>query len=471
MDRRSDGRTAEELLADAINRPGSFGQAETRRLIRLLRSRDPKARLSASWAIGLAVEHNPTLVDSNIRRLARSVESEIAETDAIRTIAYIAEHRPDVVEKVLSLANVDRGRAVELAPEIVQIYRNTDHGPASVVGDHQSKLGRERTSSSGEETASKSVDEVDPDDTEDSKNRSRPPAATGDQPPESPPEPPPPRSLRYSEFAVAGPMLSQGPIEAVKAKYQADGRQYPVTLKRLRSRLSPTDTRRIADELSAWDSVGTHPAAVSVVGWGIAPGGWIAHQYIDGGTVADRRGPVPPREAYWIVERISDAIRYAHGQGMIHGCLSPSSVGFGVSFGVSKAGDPWNYPFVMDWGCLRLYDADSAPKAGFPIRYAAPEQLAPDRFGRVDALTDVYQLGALAYRLFTGRAPYQSTGPTAATAVIDREPPPPSEVHHAVPDAIGPILQTCLASSKLDRYETVEAFRRELAAVRSEVGL
>lgn len=471
MDRSSDTRTAEELLADAINRPESYGQPETRRLIRLLRSRDPKARLSASWAIGLAVEHNPALVDSNIRRLARSVESEIAETDAIRTIAYIAEHRPDVVEKVLSLANVDREQAVELAPQIVRIYRDTDRGPASVVGDHQSQRGRKHMSHRAEETANESDDEVDPDDPDDPKDRSRSVAATGDRPPKSPPEPPPPRSLRYSEFVVEGPMLSQGPIEAMKAKYQAEGRQYPVTLKRLRNRLSPTDTRRIAEELSDWDSVGTHPAAVSVVGWGIAPGGWIAHQYIDGGTVADRRGPVPPREAYWIVERVSDALRYAHGQGLVHGCLSPSSVGFGVSFGVSKTGDPWNYPFVMDWGCLRLYDVDVATAIGHPVKYAAPEQIAPDRFGRVDALTDVYQLGALAYRLFTGRAPYQSTGPTAVTEVIGRQPPPPSGVHHAVPEALDPILQTCLASSKLDRYETVEAFRRELAAVRSEVGL
>ncbi len=467
MNQSPDARTAETLLADAIARPESYGQSEIRRLISLLGSHDPNARLSAAWAIGIAVEYDPRLVDSNIRRLARAVQADVGEADAIRAIAYITEHRPDVAEKVLSLANVDRERAIEIAPQIVRLYREESRGPASVVREQQERPNHDHTVDNTKKADSRAAKT----NSEESSDRSRPPAATGNRPPESPPEPPPPRPIRYSEFDIENSMLSQSPLGARKATYQADGRQYPVTLKRLPSRLSPNETNRIADELSGWDSVGTHPAAVSVVGWGIAPGGWIAHQYIDGGTVADRHGPVPPREAYWIVERVSDAIRYAHGQGIVHGCLSPSSVGFGVSFGVAERGEPWHYPLVMDWGCLRLYDVDIAPTVGLPIRYAAPEQLAPDRFGRVDALTDVYQLGALAYRLFTGRGPYQSTGPTAVTAVIDRQPPRPSKVHHAVPDAIDPILQTCLATSKLDRYETVEAFRRELAAVRSEVGL
>lgn len=466
MDQSPDAQMAEKLLADAIASPESYGQPETRRLIRLLESQDPNARLSAAWAIGLAVEHDPSLLDSNIRRLSRAVESDTGEADTIRAIAYITEHRPDVAEKVLSLANIDRERAIEIAPQIVRLYREETRGPASVVSEQQEQPDFERTTD-----RKKTDSNPDITNSEDSTDRSGPPAATGDRPPESPPEPPPPRSLRYSEFAIEGPMLSSGPVAAVKATYQADGHQYPVTLKRLPSRLAPTDTSRIADELSGWERVGTHPAAVSVSAWGIAPGGWIAHQYIDGGTVADRRGPVPPREAYWIVERVSDALRYAHGQGLVHGCLSPSSVGFGVSFGVSETGDPWNYPFVMDWGCLRLYDVDVAPAIGLAVQYAAPEQLAADRFGRVDALTDVYQLGAIAYRLFTGRAPYQSTGQEAVRNVLGRQPPPPSEMHHAVPAAIDPILQTCLSVSKLDRYETVEAFRRELAAVRSEVGL
>jgi serine/threonine-protein kinase len=84
----------------------------------------------------------------------------------------------------------------------------------------------------------------------------------------------------------------------------------------------------------------------------------------------------------------------------------------------------------------------------------APEQaLGID----VDARTDVYGLGVVAYEMLTGRPPYEAPSPVAVLMkhVNDPLPDPPRE---RVPAALLPVLQRALAKEVEDRWPTATAF-------------
>jgi serine/threonine-protein kinase len=93
----------------------------------------------------------------------------------------------------------------------------------------------------------------------------------------------------------------------------------------------------------------------------------------------------------------------------------------------------------------------------------APEQAAGA--ARPDARADLYGLGAVAYFLLTGRAPF--AGPTAMAVMVAaaRDPvEPPSRVRPGLPPDLERIVLRCLAKSPTDRYPDAGALDRELAA-------
>ena len=122
--------------------------------------------------------------------------------------------------------------------------------------------------------------------------------------------------------------------------------------------------------------------------------------------------PPPIRRRVEIVQRICDALSYAHHRGVLHRDLKPQNVMVG------RFGEV----FVLDWGMARVarsisgadesdFDANrTAPHAtiGTPA-YMSAEQ-AGLRNDEIDEQTDVANLGALLFHALTGRAPYHSPG-------------------------------------------------------------
>jgi serine/threonine protein kinase len=92
--------------------------------------------------------------------------------------------------------------------------------------------------------------------------------------------------------------------------------------------------------------------------------------------------------------------------------------------------------------------------------YAAPEQFDND-LGDTDNITDIYQLGAVFYEVFTGRPPFEGQPANVMRAVLEDEPAPPSEIVD-VPETLDGILLQALAKERGDRYDSVIYLRDEL---------
>ena len=108
-----------------------------------------------------------------------------------------------------------------------------------------------------------------------------------------------------------------------------------------------------------------------------------------------------PRKLRSLIERLKDAcqaVAHAHERHIAHLDLKPGNILLG----------PYGDTVVVDWGSARSFDepSDPADSPGTPA-YMSPEQ-ANNQLDRLDARTDVFNLGATLYHLLTGRAPFGS---------------------------------------------------------------
>jgi serine/threonine protein kinase len=159
-------------------------------------------------------------------------------------------------------------------------------------------------------------------------------------------------------------------------------------------------------------------------------------------------------QALWTAIATTKAVRHAHRRGIAHLDLKPANVLFQSVEGA------WDVPKVADWGLSKHLLDHSKSVEGMSVEYAAPEQFEDDH-GTVDDITDVYQLGAVFYELFTDRPPFEGKPFRVMEQLKTEQPTPPSELAD-IPPALDDILLTALAKEKDDRYESVLLLRNDL---------
>src|SRR5205814_5205388 len=140
--------------------------------------------------------------------------------------------------------------------------------------------------------------------------------------------------------------------------------------------------------------------------------------YVEGESLRrrlDREKQLPVDEAIRIAVSVADALEYAHAHGVIHRDLKPENI-------LLQSG----HPVVSDFGiALAVSNAGGAriTQTGISLgtpQYMSPEQAAGDR--AIDARSDIYSLGAMAYEMLCGDPPH--TGSTIqaiiAKVITDR---------------------------------------------------
>ena len=162
----------------------------------------------------------------------------------------------------------------------------------------------------------------------------------------------------------------------------------------------------------------------------------------------------------WTGIAVTKGVRHANLRVVAHLDLKPENILF------RSVDDAWNVPKVADWGLSKQLLDHSKSMKGLSPQYAAPEQF-DESFGPVDDLTDIYQLGAVFYKLFTGSPPFEGQPAKAMHKVLHEQPTPPSE-RASVPSELDEILGKSLAKEKTDRYDNVAYLRDALTKLSNE---
>ena len=261
-------------------------------------------------------------------------------------------------------------------------------------------------------------------------------------------------SIAHADLTDKEPIGRGGNADVYRATVRG-GETVAVKEPRMSGTLHTEAVDRLLAEAETWDKLDGHDHIVGVVDYGAEPLPWIAMEYMDAGHLGERAGDLDLDRALWTAEAITEGVRHAHRRGVAHLDLKPSNVLFRAVDGA------WDVPKVADWGLSKHLLEHSKSVEGLSPQYAAPEQFDTDR-GPADDITDVYQLGAVLYELFTGRPPFEGDPTSVMHRVLTEAPTPPSEVAD-VPPALDDVLLTALATAKADRYDSVlylrDAFR------------
>jgi tRNA A-37 threonylcarbamoyl transferase component Bud32/dipeptidyl aminopeptidase/acylaminoacyl peptidase len=112
----------------------------------------------------------------------------------------------------------------------------------------------------------------------------------------------------------------------------------------------------------------------------------------------EREQMIPAGEAVRLTREVSDALAFAHEQGIVHRDIKPENI-------LLDAG----HAVVTDFGIARAIGQGSAPtltQTGMGVgtpRYMSPEQLMAS--SDVDGRSDIYSLGCVLYEMLVGQAP------------------------------------------------------------------
>ncbi|ADP80442.1 serine/threonine-protein kinase [Pseudofrankia inefficax] len=182
----------------------------------------------------------------------------------------------------------------------------------------------------------------------------------------------------------------------------------------------------------------------------------VVMELLAGGTLTGQRAVLSPEQVCAVALAIAAALEHAHRHKVLHRDIKAENVMF-ASDGTLK---------VTDFGVAKLMEGSgttSSGVAGTPA-YMAPEQIEG---GQLGPWTDLYALGIVLYRLFTGRLPFDPKLPLLAllSHQLTRQPPPMDGV--AAP--LVEVVSRLLAKSPTDRPSDAATFALELATAATTV--
>jgi hypothetical protein len=171
--------------------------------------------------------------------------------------------------------------------------------------------------------------------------------------------------------------------------------------------------------------------------------------------------PLPEEQAVKILLGIARGLVYAHEKGIVHRDIKPENILL-TAEGVPK---------ITDWGLgMTIGDTRKSSVIGFSPAYAAPEQIAPHRYGRPGPATDIYQLGMLLCEMLTGAPAFMSEGMHDLNTSILEETPIIPRWNGLHGDELVKIILKCLAKKPEDRYASVADLIRDLESVQTHPG-
>jgi eukaryotic-like serine/threonine-protein kinase len=163
---------------------------------------------------------------------------------------------------------------------------------------------------------------------------------------------------------------------------------------------------------------------------------------------------------------VCQALREAHAVGLIHRDVKPGNVFVAHRGGLDDVVKLLDFGLVKpvaEFGSARLTQEGSI--SGTPL-FMSPEQSRG--LDDLDARSDIYSLGAVAYTLLSGRPPFERTNPLEVIVAHARdEVVPPSRQRPDVPADLERVILRCLAKRPEDRFQDAESLEHALSGCAS----
>ena len=162
-----------------------------------------------------------------------------------------------------------------------------------------------------------------------------------------------------------------------------------------------------------------------------------------------------PEEAMAILNQMSIALEYAHGQGIVHRDVKPANCAVDKDDAVK----------LMDFGIARRIQKNPAQKRAKMVE-GTPRYLAPEAaVGKpVDGRADIYSLGIMAFEMVTGRVPfYSDTIRELLQMHVRKRPPDITRIRSGLPEGLVEFINGTLIKRPDERLTDWPTIRRLLS--------
>ena len=206
-----------------------------------------------------------------------------------------------------------------------------------------------------------------------------------------------------------------------------------------------------------------HPNIVTVHAAGNAGGLlWYVMDEVPGESLRDRlarEGRLAPDEAARIVADLAGALNAAGSAGVVHRDVKPENVLLDAGSGRA---------LLSDFGIARVALTDpTTATTGRGIAIGTPAYMSPEQATgeEVDARSDIYALGIVAYEMVAGHPPFEGPGRVVVSKHLAERPTPLSSERPDCPPALAAAIMRALEKPPSARWQTGSEFRE---AVRGE---
>lgn len=261
------------------------------------------------------------------------------------------------------------------------------------------------------------------------------------------------KATRLGQYAL-GEELGAGAFGTVFRAQHALMRR-PVAVKVLSPFADDTAVVRFEREVQLTCQL-THPNTIALYDYGRTPDNlfYYAMEYLEGLSLAQlikQYGPQPEGRVLHILGQACGSLAEAHARGLIHRDVKPHNI-----FLTRRGGIP-DFVKVLDFGLVKacstagqLELTSAGATLGTPL-YMSPE--AVEGPAKVDALSDVYSLGAVGYELLTGQTVFCGTtiGEILLQQVRGVPEKPSVRLKRPVSADLEDLLMRCLAKKPSER--------------------
>jgi hypothetical protein len=261
-------------------------------------------------------------------------------------------------------------------------------------------------------------------------------------------------------YAVEGLIGTGGMGEVYRGQHRRT--QRPVAIKVLHSHLVDDETlmRRFRREAEITGRLGSRHIVdvIDVDRDGDIP--FLVLELLEGTDLRERlaSGPLGLAETADLLDQVAAGLEVAHDAGIVHRDLKPENL-------FLCADGERTLVKILDFGVSKIRGNATAITHEIAL-IGTPDFMSPEQAvaltDEVDARTDIFALGAIAYYCLTGRRPFQAGSiPALLRRICDEEPVPIAELRKEVPAAVLDVITIAMAKDRDARYAGVAELRED----------
>jgi len=198
---------------------------------------------------------------------------------------------------------------------------------------------------------------------------------------------------------------------------------------------------------------------------------FIVMEYVEGETLRNKiiksplsrrdLGGLPIENVIYIAIQIAEALKAAHGKGIVHRDIKSENI-MVTDTGQVK---------VMDFGLAKLRGSVKLTKSSSTVgtmAYMSPEHLQGKE---VDSRADIFSFGVVLYEMLTGQLPFKGEYDSAMMySIVNEEPEPIQQYRSDLSSELLHVLNRALEKNPEERYQSVNDMLIDLKRLKRETG-